>query len=368
MKTKYHSYKINSLPKGCQYCVQGSKVVVFVTGLCPRSCFYCPLSEQKYKKDVVYADEWPVKNIKDIIQEARLIDAKGAGFTGGDPLAKLQRTLFILKKLKKNFGKKFHVHLYTSFNLITEKNLKKLHRAGLDEIRFHPDLFKKKLWPKIKLAKKFKWDVGIEIPLIPDKKPHTNILIDYFKDKVDFINLNELEIADSQHNQLTHLGYTPRDLYSSTVKGSAELGKYYIKKLKNEKINVHFCTAKLKDKVQLANRLKRRAKNIRQPFDIVTKEGLLIRGSIYLPELKPSFDYFNKIKKLKNKSKYIKKLKQFQKQLNFKTQIDRKKLRLLTSKTNAHHYRKQIRSLNLIPAVVEEYPTYDSLEVSVEFI
>lgn len=368
MKTKYFSYKINSLPKGCQYCVQGAKVVMFITGLCPRNCFYCPLSEQKYKKDVIYADEWPVKNIKDIIQESKLINAKGAGFTGGDPLKKLWRTLFILKTLKKTFGKKFHIHLYTSLDLINESTLKKLHQAGLDEIRFHPDLFNKAFWPKILLARKFKWDVGIEIPLIPDKKSHTNILIDYFKDKVDFINLNELEIADSKHNSLTRLGYTPRDLYASTVKGSAELGKYYIKKLKNEKINVHFCTAKLKDAIQLANRLKRRAKNIKQPFDTITKEGLLIRGSIYLPELKPSFSYYEKIQNLKSKKHHLNKLKKLQKQLKFKTFLDQKKLRLLASQIDVRHYHKKIRSLNLIPAIVEEYPTYDGLEVDIQYI
>ena len=367
MKTKYFSYKINNLPKGCQYCVRGSKVVLFITGLCPRNCFYCPLSDQKYKKDVIYADEWPVKNIKDIIQEAKLINAKGAGFTGGDPLKKLWRTLFILKKLKKYFGKKFHIHLYTSFDLITEKTLKKLHQAGLDEIRFHPDLFNKTLWPKIKLAKKFNWDIGIEIPLIPNKKEQTLELVNYFKDKVNFINLNELEIADSKHNLITKLGYTPRDLYSSAVKGSLELGKQILKHLNKTKINVHLCTAKLKDAVQLANRLKRRAQNIKQPFDQVTKEGLLIRGAIYLPNLAPGFGYFQKLKKIKNKKKYLKKLKKMQKQLKFKTAIDEKKLRLLSHQRSINHYKNQIKKLKLIPAIVEEYPTWDALEVNIDF-
>ncbi|MFC1801592.1 radical SAM protein, partial [Nanoarchaeota archaeon] len=300
-KTKYFSYKINSLPKGCQYCVQGSKLVMFITGLCPRNCFYCPISEQKYKKDVIYADEWPIKNNKDILTEAKLINAKGAGFTGGDPLKKLKRTILIIKKLKKKFGKKFHTHLYTSFNLVTENTLKKLHKAGLDEIRFHPDLDNQKLWSRINLAKKFKWDIGIEIPVIPNKKSQTIKLVDYFQDKVDFINLNELEIADAKHNLLTKLGYKPSSPYASSVKGSAQLAKQILKHLKDTKINVHFCTAKLKDAVQLANRIKRRAQNVKLPSDQVTEEGLLIRGVIYLPKLKPSFSYQKKIKNIKNK-------------------------------------------------------------------
>jgi len=104
------------------------------------------------------------------IQEAKLIGAEGAGFTGGDPLCKLERTIFYLKKLKKVFGKKFHVHLYTSLDLINKNNLEKLHNAGLDEIRFHLDLDNNKLWDKVQLALNYDWDVGIEIPIIPGKE------------------------------------------------------------------------------------------------------------------------------------------------------------------------------------------------------
>src|SRR3989344_3367655 len=176
-KTPYYSYKLGTLPKGCRLCVKGQKLVLFITGLCPRNCYYCPISDKKYKKDVIYADEWPATNIHQVIEEAKLIDAKGAGITGGDPLCKLWRTLFCIRQLKKEFGKNFHIHLYTSLNLINEKNLKQLRKAGLDEIRFHLDLDNSKLWAKIKLALKYSWDVGIEVPSIPKKEKQTKKLI-----------------------------------------------------------------------------------------------------------------------------------------------------------------------------------------------
>ena len=91
-KTKYYSWKLGTLAKGCRMCVRGSKLVLFVTGLCPRKCYFCPISDKKYNKDVVYANEWPTNKIDEIIKEAKLIDAEGAGFTGGDPLCKLFRT------------------------------------------------------------------------------------------------------------------------------------------------------------------------------------------------------------------------------------------------------------------------------------
>src|SRR3989338_8033366 len=226
-KTKYYSYKIGNLPKGCQLCVKGAKEVVFITGLCPRSCYFCPISDKKYQKDVIYADEWPTKNIKDIIKEAKLIKAQGAGFTGGDPLCRLKRTIFFLRKLKNIFGKKFHIHLYTSLDLSNKDNLKKLYAAGLDEIRFHIGLDSSRLWDKIQLALHYNWDVGIEIPVIPRKEINIRKLVIFIdninkksKNKIQFLNLNELEIADNKASKLSKLGYRTKDALSYGVKGS----------------------------------------------------------------------------------------------------------------------------------------------------
>jgi pyruvate formate-lyase activating enzyme-like uncharacterized protein len=134
-KTRFYSWKKGGIAKGCQLCVQGRKLVMFVTGLCSRPCFYCPLADTKKDLDVIFANEWKLKSEDDIdpiIKEAKLTGAKGAGITGGDPLVRLERTVKYIKLLKKKFGKKFHIHLYTMPELITENSLMKLHKAGLD--------------------------------------------------------------------------------------------------------------------------------------------------------------------------------------------------------------------------------------------
>ena len=379
-KTPYFSWKLGPLPKGCQLCIQGKKLVLFVTGLCPRKCFYCPISDKKSQKDVIYANEWPIKEneLETIFKEAELCGAKGAGITGGDPLVKLERTVTLIKNFKQRFGQHFHIHLYTSLNLITEETLKHLYYSGLDEIRVHPDLDDRTLWPKISLLKKFSWDVGVEIPLIPTKEMETKKLIDLIQDKVDFLNINELEISDTNANHLVEKHFLPKDSMSYGVKGSGELGIELLNYVEKNypQFNVHYCTTTLKDRVQLAERIKRRAKNIKEIFDVVTEEGMLKRGAIYLPEISPQTtrETLEKIKqneKLANQ--FLEKLDFLKKELLKKfhltrTKIDVQKLRILLSQKDVKRYAKEIKKLNLIPALVEEYPTHDGLEIEIEQI
>ena len=145
-KNRYHSYNLHTLPDGCQFCVRGEKLVLFSTGLCPRKCYFCPVSDQKFGHDVSFANERKISSREDVILESEAMDAKGAGITGGDPLMKIERTVAYIKQLKEKYVVKFHIHLYTSLNLVTEENLKLLYDAGLDEIRFHLDIDSEQFW------------------------------------------------------------------------------------------------------------------------------------------------------------------------------------------------------------------------------
>ena len=129
----------NYLSPGCRICRQGAALVLFVTGRCERSCFYCPLSQERKGRDLVFADETRVEEIREILEEGRAIDALGTGITGGEPLAKLEYVLECIRALKAAFGREHHIHLYTGM-LPDKKTLQRLREAGLDEIRFHPPL------------------------------------------------------------------------------------------------------------------------------------------------------------------------------------------------------------------------------------
>ncbi|AHF79438.1 radical SAM protein [Thermococcus paralvinellae] len=281
-ESRYYSYVVGELPEGCKLCVKGAKLVLFTTGVCPRDCFYCPLSPWR-REDVAYANERPIKSIDDIIEEAKIQEALGAGVTGGDPLARLDRTVEYIKVLKENFGKKFHVHLYTTGVLATKENLKKLYDAGLDEIRFHPDLFNpnSKLFKveieNIKNAFDFDWDVGGEVPAVPGQGERIRWFAE-FLDKLGakFLNINELEFSETNLRALINRGYQPISNESSAIKGSLELGLEILRwGEENTSLSYHLCTAKLKDAIQLKNRLKRMARNVAKPYMEITEDGTL---------------------------------------------------------------------------------------------
>ncbi|MEK6943657.1 MAG: radical SAM protein [Nanoarchaeota archaeon] len=375
-KNKYHSFNTGTLPLGCKLCVKGEKLVLFVTGVCPRACYFCPVSDEKIRKDCTFANEQEIISDEEVIREAENMNAKGAGITGGDPLARIDRTCHYIKILKKRFGKKFHIHLYTSLNLVNNERLSLLHKAGLDEIRFHPDLDSKKLWNNLNYAKEYDWDTGVEIPLIPGKEKETMSLIDFVQDKVDFLNLNELEIADNSSSKLSEMGFNVKSKLSYAIKGSLELGLTLIKYAKKQKVSIpiHACTAKLKDSIQLTNRIKRQGFNVKRSFDEVDSEGLLTRGALYLPELQPGFGYRKKLKQI-DKNHFLNKLNpllgKIKNRLKINSKfilIDEKKPRILILKSYVLKHKKYFISIGLVPAIVKEYPTADQLEMEVEIL
>jgi pyruvate formate-lyase activating enzyme-like uncharacterized protein len=381
-KTSNYSLKLNNLADGCKQCVLGRKLVVFVTGVCPKNCFYCPLSEHKKNTDVIYANERKLldeNDVKAMIDEAKACKAYGAGFTGGDPLMRIERTCRYIKLLKKEFGKKFHIHLYTILETLDEKKIKMLEDAGLDELRVHPDLLKKDSWEKISLITNRKFKLGVEIPLIPGYDKNTLELVDYFVPQINFINLNELEISDTNSCELQDRDFVTKDKRSYAVKGSAELGRKILKHIneKYPKANVHFCTSKLKDKVQLRNRLILRAKNTAKEYDIVNPDGTLTRGVIYLEELKPEFGYRKKLEKISaaDNIRFLNILKKTREDIISELgipekfiDVDEKKLRLVSNVGIVQNISKYLKSRKLIPAIVEQYPTWDQMEVDIEFL
>ena len=337
MKEKH----IGELSNGCKQCFLGEKSVLFITGKCPRNCQYCPISEEKKNSDLIYMNELKSRNVKELVEEVRAGGSRGAGITGGDPLAVIERTVKFIKELKKVFGKSFHIHLYTSLNLISEEIILKLQKAGLDELRVHPDIMNKKLWNKLNLISGKFGDVGIEVPVFPGAEKKVLELIDYAKDKVDFFNLNELEYATLYEDYYKKMGWKVMEGYE--VKGSEESALNILKKLRKSNLRIHYCSGEFKDDIQFVNRIKLRAKNVALSTDKITNDGMLLRGVIRGENLLK----LKKVLEDKFDSEFF---------------IDKKKSRIIFDVNFARRVSLEFKECY----VVEEYPTVDGLEVEVE--
>ena len=284
------SSRSGRLAEGCVRCIEGAKMVLFVTGRCSHGCYYCPVSFDRKGKDEVFANERKVRSWDEIFEEADSMDAKGTGITGGDPLECMDRTLRAVRMLKERYGPGHHIHLYTA--TIDPEKVSLLEEAGLDEIRFHPpesvwmDMGRTKLKETVAALR---IDVGIEVPALPGKERELNALITYAKDAgVDFVNLNELEFSESNWDMMDAHGYSVRDELSSAVAGSRETAMAVLKA--NRRANVHFCSSTFKDGVQLRRRLIRRAEHTAKPYQQVTEDGTIVRGYLYSDDLAAAED------------------------------------------------------------------------------
>lgn len=334
MKTKFDSYCLNGISKGCGYCVKGEKLVLFISGVCSRNCWYCSLSEKRKNKDFIFANERKCKNFKDIIIEVEDSRATSAGITGGDPLLFFDRTIKFASKLKKKFGKKFHIHIYLPTKFVTRQKLEKLSKY-VDEVRFHPEFLMgketiNKDLEKIRIAGLYwnKPNIGIELPMIPDKKEEILDFILKAKDFIGFVNLNEFELSETNFNLITKKYKLKEGGY--VVAGSVEAGKWILNELSKKKVNlkVHLCTAQLKNCFQFANRLKRHKIF---PYGKRTEDGTII----YLVT---------------------------EGKLNMNgTFYDKKKNRTILSEETAKKLLNKIKIKR-----VEEFPTYDRIEVEEE--
>ncbi|MDI6654623.1 MAG: radical SAM protein [Candidatus Hydrothermarchaeota archaeon] len=351
IKKIYSNRYAGALPKGCKLCMKGAKVVLFVSGICSRKCFYCPISLKKKNVDQSWVNERLVRKTSDVIHEAKRMSALGAGITGGDPDLSLEKTLKYIRLLKKEFGKKFHIHMYTS-NALSRGTLEKLKNAGLDEIRFHIT-DNGEIWNSIKNSAEIGINTGVEIPVIPEQHDRiVEVVRKLSRIKGSFLNLNELEFSETNLGEFKKRGYELKSETSYVVKGSEATAFKILASCQNFKRNIHYCSSAYKDSVQLRKRLLRTAKNTAKDYEEVSGDGLLLKGVIAVE--KPD------LKKLSSLRKNL--IEEFKIPENL-IAVDKEKLRIETTTQIAEELSKLRKGLRY--SLVEEYPTSDRLETEV---
>ncbi len=265
-----HGSFYNYLPRGCQICRLGASLVLFVTGLCDRSCSYCPLSLERRGKDRIFANERAVSKRSEILDEARMIDALGTGITGGEPLLKLDLVLELIQLLKGELGCDHHIHLYTG-TIPSRTVLEKLRYAGLDEIRIHPPS-PAGLEEALREAIQLGLEAGVEIPAIAP----AGRIVEAVRRSGAFLNLNELEFSETNREALEAAGFLPHPNHCGAI-GSRALAR---REFALDDVLVHFCSSRFKDAVQLRERFKRRARKAAKRYEEATEDGTLLRGAI----------------------------------------------------------------------------------------
>ncbi len=252
-------------------------MVLFVTGRCHRSCWYCPLSSERKGTDTVFANEVPVDVPSQIIEVAEMMSALGTGVTGGEPLLCLDRVTGYCRMLKEHFGPEHQIHLYTA-KAPTDAELGQL-KGLVDEIRLHPPY---ESWKTIldteflrsaRRAKEMGFAIGIEVPALPGLE-HLVSALPY----LDFLNINELEWGETNAYEMRKRGYELADEVHNAIYGA----KGWADELcRHDK--VHWCSSGFKDSVQLRERLKRIAGNTARPFDEITDDGTIVYGVLESP-------------------------------------------------------------------------------------
>jgi pyruvate formate-lyase activating enzyme-like uncharacterized protein len=131
---------------------------------------------------------------------------------------------------------------------------------------------------------------------------------------------------------------------------------------------MHYCSASFKDNIQMKRRIHKRAESIKLKGEEITEDGTIKRGVVYLPETKPGIGYREMLNKLtaEQKKEYLKKLEEANTVLHFT--VDDKKFRLLCGLKELLARKKIVKQMKLVPAIVEEYPTYDAFEVEIDFL
>lgn len=271
------------LSSGCVLCHEGAKLVLFVTGRCRRTCWYCPLSRERKGRDTAYANDRRIESPEDILAEAEIMSALGTGVTGGEPLLVLDRVIEYCRLLKQTYGPEHQIHMYTGI-APDEETLRRL--SGLvDEIRLHPP---QEDWPTItesewaasaRKARELGFEIGIEVPALPGLE-HLEAILPL----LDFLNINELEWGDTCAAAMRERGYETEDGLHNAVSGCRSWSETLAKNPK-----VHWCSSSFKDSVQLRERLKRIAGNTARPFDEITDDGTIVYGVLESANLPGDF-------------------------------------------------------------------------------
>lgn len=268
----YYNEARGEIAAGCEQCLLGAKSVIFITGLCPLDCFYCPVNRERFGKDVIYVNDIPVEKIEEIPQIVAQYGSTGAAFTGGDPAVVADRVKKIAELLKGEFGESFHVHMYTHLANLNGQRAGVLAASPVDEIRIHVTS-RELAAAKLKYVKALVYagkKVGVEVPALSGYEEKIADAVQVLSRYISFVNINELDVSEANMDKLKAMGYRIDGL---NVSGSMEAARKIAELIRG--VPVHICTGRTKDLIQLGARLFRHAIITAAPNELPNDDGTI---------------------------------------------------------------------------------------------
>lgn len=270
----YYNHVRGPMARGCDMCLLGSKSVIFITGLCPLDCFYCPVSRDRFGKDHMYVNDVPVNSVEELVDVVAKFASDGAAITGGDPSVVAERVYEVSRALKHAFGQGFHIHMYTHVLNLNSRRAGILAASQVDEVRIHAtdpaQIRGRELYVRA-LAAAGK-AVGLEIPAVPGLEAKIAEVAERLADVIQFVNINELDVSEANLAKLKALGYR---VDVASVAGSLEAARRLAQAMQ---VPVHICRSRTKDLVQIGARLYRYAMYTAPPHEEVHDDGSVRYG------------------------------------------------------------------------------------------
>lgn len=183
------------LSEACVECTGNKGSETFSTTFkCHRDCYFCfNRNQADYEKFFKEGCPWQEGLERSASENESLACI---GLTGGEPLLDFENSIRFLKEAKSRFPMA-HLRMYTSGDLLTEKDAQRLKEVELDEIRFSvkdddsPEK-QEQVLNAMRLAKKYIPSVMVEMPIIPGSKDHIKDLLRAFNEiEIDGMNLLE---------------------------------------------------------------------------------------------------------------------------------------------------------------------------------
>lgn len=265
---------IRNLSPGCRICAQGRWSCLFINGKCNANCFYCPSSQDEIGVPSTNAFTFP--ETEEYLDYIEKIGFKGVSISGGEPFLTFEKSLEYISAVRRKFNG-IYIWLYTNGTLVTEKKLKMLHDAGLNEIRFDIGATGYNL-QYLKKAIGIIPTVTVEIPAIPEDLDKMKGLMRTLSNLgVKHLNLHQLRLTPHNINKLAYKPYTFLPGEKVTVIESEITALELIKHglVNNIPIPVNYCSFVYKNRYQGRAARIQAAGLVKSAYAEITENGYL---------------------------------------------------------------------------------------------